>query len=150
MPITQITPMSAIDSYTEEHLENLRRVLIRTMKYIGERVLNVAKDVNKQNTYKDQTGNLRSSIGYVITIDGKIVYQSDFKTVKEGKEGSLEGAKFAKHLARKFPEGVCIIVVAGMNYAYWVKKKGYDVLDSSELLADQLVPRMLKQIGFTK
>lgn len=139
--------MDAIDSYTKEQLEHLRRVLIRTMQYIGERVLNAARSTN---SYKDQTGNLRSSIGYVIAIDGKIVYQSDFKTVKKGREGSSEGSKFVKRLARKFPEGVCLIVVAGMNYAYWVKKKGYDVLDSSELLADQLVPKMLKQIGFTK
>ena len=60
-----------------------------------------------------------------------------------------KGAAFAKKLVRRFPHGVCLIVVAGMEYAAHVKNKGYDVLDSSELLADRIVPSMLKQLGFT-
>jgi hypothetical protein len=147
MPIKQITPMSAIDSYTEEQLNLIRENLIRTMLYIGETVLNTARSTN---SYRDQTGNLRSSLGYAISIDGKIIRQSDFKTVKQGGEGSKEGAAFVKKLVRKFPKGICLIVVAGMNYAYWVKKRGYDVLDSSELRAEKLVPQLLKQLGFTK
>lgn len=137
--------MSEIDRYTEERLERLQTALIRTLQYIGETVLNRARSTN---SYKDQTGNLRSSIGYVIAVDGRVVYQSDFKTVKSGQDGSEQGAAFAKKLVRRFPKGVCLLVVAGMEYAAHVKNKGYDVLDSSELLADRLVPSMLKQLGF--
>lgn len=145
MPIRQLTPMSEIDRYTEERLERLQTALIRTLQYIGETVLNRARSTN---SYKDQTGNLRSSIGYVIAVDGRVVYQSDFKTVKSGQDGTEQGAAFAKKLVRRFPKGVCLLVVAGMEYAVHVKNKGYDVLDSSELLADRLVPSMLKQLGF--
>lgn len=137
--------MSEIDKYTKLQLEGLRTALIRTLMYIGELVLNKARSTN---SYKDQTGNLRSSIGYVIAVDGKVVKQSDFKTVKQGKNGTEQGAAFAKKLVRQFPKGVCLIIVAGMEYAVHVKNKGYDVLDSSELLADRLVPSMLKQLGF--
>lgn len=146
MPITQLTPMSEIERYTEEQIERLKISILRTFMYIGEACLNKARSTD---SYKDQTGNLRSSLGYVIAVDGRVVYQSDFQTVKQGRDGSEKGAAFAKKLVRRFPHGVCLIVVAGMEYAAHVKNKGYDVLDSSELLADRIVPSMLKQLGFT-
>lgn len=145
MPIKQLTPMSEIDRYTEEQLERLKQVLIRNLMYIGETVLNRARSTN---SYKDRTGNLRSSIGYVITVDGRIIRISAFQTVKQGKEGSSTGSAYVKRLVRQFPKGICLIVVAGMNYAAYVSAKGLDVLDSSELLAERLVPRLLKQLGF--
>ena len=145
MPIRQITPMSEIDRYTEQKLKGLEQAVIRTLTYCGELCLNVARSTN---SYKDQTGNLRSSIGYVVTVDGRIVNQSDFETVKKGGDGSKQGAAFAKQLVRRFPIGICLIVVAGMDYAVHVKNRGYDVLDSSELTADRIVPYMLKQLGF--
>lgn len=145
MPIRQITPMSEIDRYTEQRFRGLEQAVIRTLTYCGEVCLNVARSTN---SYKDQTGNLRSSIGYVVAVDGRIVNQSDFETVKKGGDGSKQGAAFAKQLVRRFPKGVCLIVVAGMDYAVHVKNRGYDVLDSSELTADRIVPYMLKQLGF--
>lgn len=145
MPIRQITPMSEIDRYTEQRLRGLEQAVIRTLAYCGELCLNVARSTN---SYKDQTGNLRSSIGYVVAVDGRIVNQSDFETVKKGGDGSKQGAAFAKQLVRRFPKGICLIVVAGMDYAVHVKNRGYDVLDSSELTADRIVPYMLKQLGF--
>lgn len=144
MPIRQITPMSEIDRYTEQKLRGLEQAVIRTLAYCGELCLNVARSTN---SYKDQTGNLRSSIGYVVAVDGRIVSQSDFETVKKGGDGSKQGAAFAKQLVRRFPKGICLIVVAGMEYAAHVKNRGYDVLDSSELTADRIVPYMLKQLG---
>lgn len=144
MPIRQITPMSEIDRYTEQRLRGLEQAVIRTLAYCGELCLNVARSTN---SYKDQTGNLRSSIGYVVAVDGRIVNQSSFETVKKGGDGSKQGAAFAKQLVRRFPKGICLIVVAGMEYAAHVKNRGYDVLDSSELTADRIVPYMLKQLG---
>ena len=109
MPIKQLTPMSEIDRYTEEQLERLKQVLIRNLMYIGETVLNRARSTN---SYKDRTGNLRSSIGYVITVDGRIIRTSAFQTVKQGKEGSSTGSAYVKRLVRQFPKGICLIVVA--------------------------------------
>lgn len=146
MPIEQLTPMSEIENYTEEQLNRLNAVLLRNLAYIGEACLNRARQTN---SYKDQTGNLRSSIGYVISVDGRIVKTSDFKVVKTGREGAKDGLSFAKKIARDFPQGLCLIVVAGMKYAAYVSAKGYDVLDSSELLAESLTDRILKQLGFS-
>lgn len=75
MPITQLTPMSEIERYTEEQIERLKISILRTFMYIGEACLNKARSTD---SYKDQTGNLRSSIGYIITADGRVIKSSDF------------------------------------------------------------------------
>ena len=125
MGAKQITPMSEVDAYLEEQIQRIEQQTIYNLSYVGERCLNEARSTN---SYKDQTGNLRSSIGYVIVKDGKIVQMSDFTTVKNGREGTQ----------------------GGMNYAAHVSARGYNVLDSAELLAEQLVPSLMKQLGFTK
>jgi len=145
MPIKRLTPTTEIDRYIAGRVEAIKRALVYNLCAVGEQVLNAAR---LTNSYKDQTGNLRSSIGYVVAVDGEIVQMSSFDTVKEGREGSRGGKEYAMQLVRDFPHGIVLIVVAGMNYASYVSAKGYDVLDSSELLADKLVPQMLQQLGF--
>lgn len=145
MSIKQTTPQSEINRYIDERLERIKKAIIYNLRYIGEACVNAARD---SGSYTDRTGNLRSSVGYVIVCDGKIMESSDFDVVKEGGKGTKEGARFAKELARQFPEGIVLIVVAGMNYAAYVSARGYDVIDSAELLADKLVPQMLHRLGF--
>ena len=135
--------MSEVDAYLEEQIQRIEQQTIYNLSYVGDRCSNEARSTN---SYKDQTGNLRSSIGYVIVKDG----MSDFTTVKNGREGTQGGAAFARQLVKEFPSGIVLIVVAGMNYAAHVSARGYNVLDSAELLAEQLVPSLMKQLGFTK
>lgn len=145
MGIVQKTPMSEIDKYIEEQIKRTTDAIIYNLQYVGERCLNTARQTN---SYKDQTGNLRSSLGYIIAIDGKIIRQSSFEIVKDGGDGKKSGIQFAKEIVRQFPEGIVLIVVAGMHYAKYVSATGRDVIDSAELLADKLVPQILKQLGF--
>lgn len=147
MAMKQLTPMPEVDAYLEEQIQRIEQQAIYNLSYVGERCLNEARSTN---SYKDQTGNLRSSIGYVIAKDGKIVQTSDFTPIKGGNDGAKGGAAFARQLVKEFPDGIVLIVVAGMNYASYVSAKGYNVLDSAELLAEQLVPSIMKQLGFTK
>ena len=145
MPIKRLTPTAEIDRYIAGRVEAIKKALVYNLCAVGEQVLNTAR---LTNSYKDQTGNLRSSIGYVVAVDGEIVQMSSFDIVKEGGEGAKGGKAYAIQLVKDFPQGIVLIVVAGMNYASYVSAKGYDVLDSSELLADKLVPQMLQQLGF--
>lgn len=147
MPIKQITPQAEVDRYLGEQVERIEKQIIYNLSYVGEQCLNEGRSTN---SYKDQTGNLRSSIGYVLVKDGKVINASDFAVVKTGREGAKDGTAYARQLAREFPEGIVLIVVAGMNYAAYVSAKGFNVLDSAELLAEQLVPKLMKQLGFTK
>ncbi len=145
MGITQITPDAEIDAYIANQIEIIINETIRRFQEVGERCLNAAKE---NGNYTDRSKNLRSSVGYVISVDGKIVYQSSFEVMGTDPTGAKSGIQFAKEIVRQFPEGIVLIVVAGMNYAQYVSAKGYDVIDSAELLADRLVPQILKQLGF--
>lgn len=119
--------------------------LISTFAYVGEACV---REARLKANFRDQTGNLRSSIGYVLLYDGKVVQNSDFSAVKGGSEGSTIGAEFAKKIGveKAKNKGVTLIVVAGMNYATHVVARGYDVLDSAEILAKQIVPKMLSKL----
>lgn len=110
------------------------------LQYVGESCVRHARN---HGTYTDRTGNLRSSVGYVIGDNGKVVGRSEFRPVKESHEGAKTGKEYAERLAAKFPQSIALIVVAGMSYAVHVQRKGYDVTISAELLAEQLL-RQLK------
>jgi len=146
MPIKQITPMQAVNDSLLRQIENSEKAIINSLSYVGEYCINEART---GGTYTDQTGNLRSSIGYVLVKDGQVIQQSSFQQVKQGTEGAREGETFAKQIVSKFPKGICLIVVAGMKYASYVSAKGFNVLDSSEDLAANLVPQLMKQLGFS-
>lgn len=136
--------MAEIAEYLEQQRQRMERAIVRTMAYCGEAVLNAARSTK---SYKDQTGNLRSSIGYVVAVDGRIAKMSKFETVMKGTEGKATGEAYARKLAGQHSKGVVLIVVAGMKYASFVANRGYDVLDSAEMLAGKLVPQMLRTLG---
>lgn len=145
MPIKQTTPQSQINAYIEESMARLKQAIIYNLCVVGEKVRNEALD---NGSYTDRTKNLRSSVGYVVVVDGQVYKMSAFGKPDGNNEGRNTGMSYARSLAGKFPKGIVLIVVAGMKYASYVSAKGYNVLDSSELLAEQLVPKLLKQLGF--
>lgn len=144
MSIRQTTPQSEITSYIEKRLRMLEMAIVRNFCVIGERCVNIART---SHTYTDQSGNLTSSMGYAVSVDGRLVQISSFDKVLNGEQGATDGQEYVKQLIRKYPSGIVLIVVAGMNYATYVSDKGYDVIDSAESLAEQQIPRMLKQLG---
>ena len=143
MPITQLTPQEEIDAYIEEQIKRWKTALIRLLGWVGEECRNAAITSHR---YQNQTGNLESSTGYVIADNGHIVKVGGFNPIFEGKKGATEGKAYAKSLVSQYPTGICLIVVAGMNYASYVSDRGLDVLDSAELTARQLIPDILKQL----
>lgn len=137
--------MSEIDSYIERTLERKKQALIYSLLAIGEQVRNEAV---LNGSYKDQTRHLRGSVGYILVVDGQLYNSGNFGKNDSPSDAKEEGRKFAESLVRKYPKGVVLICVAGKNYAAYVAAKGYNVIDSSELLAGQLVPKMLRKLGF--
>ena len=124
-------------------IERMKQAVIYDLQVIGEKCVNEAR---MKGSYKDQTGNLRSSTGYVLIVDGEIVSESAFDVVKDGQTGSDEGKAFAESLVKDYPTGIALVVVAGKNYAEYVAARGYDVLDSAELLGEQLVQKMMDDL----
>ena len=60
--------------------------------------------------------------------------------------GVLEGKKLAEKLAKDFTKGYALIVVACMNYAYYVETLNKDVLDSAERYAMRVTPKMMSDL----
>lgn len=145
MPIKKITPQSKIEQHMQQAVDKQKTVLTDVFCYVGESCVIEARN---GGTYKDQTGNLRSSIGYVVLDDGRVCLKGGFQKTKQGGNGASEGDKFMSQLIAKNKKGIILIVVAGMNYAACVEAKGYNVITSAELLAKQLVPQMMQQLGF--
>ena len=120
----------------------------------------------QKGNYENITGNLRSSIGYVIAYDGRIIKEGGFHKVQghgenmqkvefttkggkhvsfwakgkygDGSEGSQKGLELARSkIAGK--KGYAFILVAGMDYASFVSSKGYNVIDSGVLELGKLL-----------
>lgn len=122
-------------------------LVIRALSMLGEQCVRYARERSAQDSWIDRTGNLRSSIGYVIVKGGRIVSMSSFDTVKGGGEGSSTGKKLAEYLGTMFPNDYVLVVVAGMNYAEYVEAMdNKDVLASPELFARKNLPGMLSKL----
>lgn len=120
--------------------DKLYVIYLRVLRIVGERAVEYARSLN---TYQDQTGNLRSSIGYVIYYNGSQI-DRNFKKVLNGGEGISEGEK---HASRSIPKsGFALVVVAGMDYALAVQTRGYDVLDGAEGIAEKELQRQLQSV----
>lgn len=125
-------------------LEEIQKKQIERAKMLGEMCVNHARNVPQDQGFQDQTGNLRSSIGYMVFVDGVALHQM-FEQVKEGSEGAKAGEALAQKVGSE-QKGVCLVVTAGMNYAMYLEAKGRDVITSAEHLAERELPRMLEKL----
>lgn len=143
MGIRRITSKSDIQREIEEQVARWQQVIVNNLIYVGEAALKHAREVHK---YTDRTGNLTSSIGYCVLVDGKSVFESTFEVLKKGQQGAVEGRKFLSQLTRKHSKGVVLIMVAGMEYAEYVEAKGLDVLESAEMQSRRLIPVLMNSL----
>lgn len=147
MAMKMTTPVGNIDSFLADALRRAKRKCIRMLAFLGEKCVIEARDRSQEESWYDQTGNLRGSIGYVIVIDGRVVSTSGFKQIKNGSQGPVEGKSLAEELAKNYKTGCALIVVAGMHYASYVEAMDNKVvLASAELLARRELPGMIRQL----
>lgn len=145
MTIKRLTPAGAVNQAIEKKILLAKKSMYRALMRIGEECINYAR---LNGGYIDQTGNLRSSVGYAVIDNGKVVSSKGFVKVKTGTEGVISGKQFLDDIIAKHGGGVCLIVVAGMNYAAYVEAKSYDVISGAELQSEKIAPQLLKQLGF--
>lgn len=147
----------------DELSERTERAYIDRLADAGERACAAAV---ANGDYQNITHNLRSSIGYVIGYDGKVIREGGFHkgqgrgenmervmfTTRRGKkvdfwakgrfgDGS-EGAERGREMARRAimgTDGYSYVLVAGMEYASYVSSRGYDVWDSAQVTLGRLL-----------
>lgn len=131
-------PIAAFAAYTAA-VEKIVNVRVQTaLQMLGSECVNKIRDRRQEESWFDQTGNLRSSIGMAVVNRGKIAVESAFKTILKGAKGSEEGRKYVESLAHLFADTYSLVVVAGMSYAEYVEAmESKDVLASTEVWASK-------------
>lgn len=141
------TKLSEVHDMLMREAERVERLTIRALSKLGEQCVTKIRDRAGDKSWYDQTGNLRSSVGYVIAHNKNIIQYSTFNQVKQGSEGVKTGKDLAKELAKRYSNNYVLIVVAGMNYAEFVEAMdNKDVLASTELWAREQVQLMLEKL----
>lgn len=96
-----ITPPKDFEKRIEEQLrqqaENTIRMVTESLMEIGMSAVNT---IRANHAYKDQTGNLTSSVGCAVVVNGQIIQGSEFAPIKPtGEPGSQAGQSFVRNLA---------------------------------------------------
>lgn len=147
MGIRMATKLDEIHNTLMREAQRVERLTIRALSYLGEQCVIRVRDRGGNKSWYDQSGNLRSSVGYVIARNGSIIQYSDFNQVKQGAQGVKVGKDLAEELARRYSNDYVLVIVAGMNYAEYVEAMdNKDVLASTELWAIEQVPKMLEKL----
>lgn len=148
--------MSDLHQYMIDVNKRVSKAMLSRLQIIGEQFINDARSKSANEAYglalrslsqtrgtkkasleagtpsfNDRTGNLRSSIGYLISHNGEFEISSF-----SGRDvGELVGLAFAKQFFEASP-GYVLILVAGMDYAAAVESLGYDVITGSTQRAE--------------
>lgn len=119
--------MAAIRKYAQSKRDEFIQAALEAYK---KTCLDIVIRARGIDTYKDQTGNLRASIGCVLYHNGVEVFNS----FGSGNEGVETGLQFARSIADvETDKEIVAVIVAGMEYAVYVEAKGFDVLTGSTL-----------------
>ena len=126
---------------------NAEAKVYQTLVQAGEYAVSKARE---GGVYKDITGNLRSSIGYVITKDGNTV-TDNFEKSQRGSDRST-GVATARQLAVRTAisvarKGYALVVVAGMEYAAAVQDiSGKEVLEGAVILTENYLSTLISHL----
>ena len=145
MPIT--VQMQGINDEAQRIAERVDKVIFNALSRLGEMCVAKIRERSAAQSWCDQTGNLRSSIGYAVVHNGNVISISDFAVVGNGAEGATDGKSYASKVASGIRKKWALIVVAGMNYASYVEViDSKDVLANTELWARAETPKVMAQL----
>lgn len=145
-----------VNQLVQAKVDNIVQATINRFIRVG---LQFVRNARNNGNYNDITGNLRSSIGFIVLNGTKVVYQ-DFRpagkrgmstprygTQARGSSGMTEARKAADDAKSRVKLGaVTLIVVAGMDYASAVEARGKDVLTGSSQQAKEDLANALNAI----
>jgi hypothetical protein len=134
-----------VEAYIQQRTEEWFNALLETFREQGREFTARARSKNKDGkVFNNITYNLRSSIGYCLLYEKKVV-ETYFPSIIGGTEGEEVGRELAERLAiyGDYGDGIVLVLVAGENYASFVQAKGYDVIDSSTSAFSEELKKLL-------
>lgn len=146
MSIRLETPQRAVDEFFRKATKIMYDRIIYNFNYLGLQCVRRIRDRSGDESWYDQTGNLRSSVGYAIYSYGVKKIESAFESVSDGQKGSQKGREMVDELAGKYSDTYALVVVAAMEYAVFVEAmESKDVLASTEIYARNQVDKYLQK-----
>lgn len=137
--------MSDIKKLLEQKQRQVEQAFFMALKRVGEEFVSNARQMG---AYKDDTGNLRSSIHYLIIKNGQVLYDTSPSGSGEGaKKAARMIARLTGRLSAKHPNAFILIGVAGMEYAAAVESKGFDVITGAGQIAAESLRKALQRIS---
>lgn len=147
MGVRFTTTDAELKAIIEEEFQRAHELTLRALSYLGEQCVIEARDRPQEESWIDRTGNLRSSVGYIISYNGNIISYGGFKKAYSGNLGTYDGKRYAESIVKKYQTGYALVVVAGMNYAEYVEAMDNKVvLASAELFARKELPKMMEKL----
>jgi len=138
MGLTPLYTSNDVKEVFDTFVEDVDVQLIQLFAYVGEEFVNLARNKKPPQSFTDRTGNLRSSIGYVVALDGEVKI-GDFEGTGEGKARAKE---LVKEVLSDSSTGIVLIGVAGMQYASYVESRGRDVISGSVPKASKILKEL--------
>jgi hypothetical protein len=131
--ITADFDMKDVEAYINSETEAWFDELVETFREKGREFTEKARARTKEERgFNNITWNLRSSIGYCLMYEKKVV-ESYFPSIIGGTEGEEVGRDLAERLATygDYGDGIILVLVAGEDYASFVEATGKEVISSS-------------------
>lgn len=114
--------------------EEVDTKIVDFLQAVGDRFVDVA---HQTKAFQNRTGNLSASIGYGLFIGGSMVRSGGFG---DGEGGTVGRTILA---GKSVGDSPTLIVVAGMEYASYVERSGYAVLDGARVRIDSIVDSLI-------
>lgn len=142
--ITPLFTKSDLNRWMKIFEDRVHAKTYTLLQAAGEMFVKYARESGK---YIDHTGNLRSSIGYVI-VDGGKIREENFQiqnTGVDGATGLYKAKKLAKDLANTYNTGMVLIGVAGMEYAVYVEAmESKDVITAANIKTEEWMRKAIQ------
>lgn len=138
-----------VRNFVQTKIANYEKAVINAYQFAGEEFVKAARiKTAAEGGFNDVTGNLRSSIGYIIIKNGKQLSEN-FQEADNGSDratGTVTGLRYALEVAEGFRKGIVLILVAGMDYAAAVEAKNKDVITGSAEAIENRLKQLLQNI----
>lgn len=134
-----------VERWFDHFQDRAEEKILKLLQVGGEKFVEIAR---KSGSYNDQTGNLRSSIGYVIAKYGDVIVENFKRSEKgsNGNEGISKGRQLAEEVSLSFPDGYILVGVAGMDYAVAVEARGHEVVTGANTQCNEYLKKALQTV----
>ena len=124
----------------------VENAIIEAYADTGEYVVNAIRS-GEMSDWNDDTGNLRSSVGFAVCRRGRIIKKSGFDTLLNGAEGTRKGIALVEQLAVEYARyHFVLIIVAGEEYAVYVEAvENRVVLAGGQLYVEKNITKRLQE-----